>query len=281
MTAHINITAEKAAAAPDYAFIKTRQNAAWGAGDYSKIGTTLQITGERLAEALDLRPGSKVLDVAAGNGNATLAFARRWHDVTSTDYVDTLLAQGRARAIAEGLDVRYQVADAEDLPFADGEFDAVVSTFGVMFAPNQQQSTRELARACRSGGKIGLANWTPDGFTGQLFRTLGSHVPAPKGVRPPTLWGTRDWLNDAFGPVASRIDITPKAFDFRYRSAAHFVDVFRTWCGPTQKTFLALDTDGQAALEADILALIADFNTATDGSMAVPGAYLEVAVHRK
>jgi ubiquinone/menaquinone biosynthesis C-methylase UbiE len=167
---------------PDYAAIKTKQNAAWGSGDYARIGTTLQIVGESLAEALDLNPDSKVLDVAAGNGNATLAFARRWCNVTSTDYVEKLLAQGRARAEAEALSITFQIADAEQLPFENSAFDAVVSTFGVMFTPNQLKSASEILRVCRPAGKIGLANWTSEGFIGQVFKALGKHVPPPAGV---------------------------------------------------------------------------------------------------
>jgi SAM-dependent methyltransferase len=267
-----------ATVAPDFAAIKVKQNSAWGSGDYAKIGTTLQIVGEELAESMDIGPGSRVLDVAAGNGNATLAFARRWCDVTSTDYVETLLNSGKNRADAENLAVRYQIADAEDLPFADGQFDAVVSTFGVMFTPNQARAAAELARVCRSGGKIGLANWTPQGFIGQLFKALGKHVPPPPGVSSPALWGTRDWLAASFATKTRSIDIIEKNFVFRYLSPAHFVDVFRTYYGPVHKAFLALDPAGQTALEESILTTIAAFNTATDGSMRVPGAYAEIVM---
>lgn len=175
---------------PDYAAIKQRQQATWAAGDYAIVGTTLQIVGERLCEAMDMRAGTRVLDVAAGNGNATLAAARRFADVTSTDYVEALLERGKERAAAEHLAVTFQVADAEALPFADGSFDAAVSTFGVMFTPNQNKSASELSRVVRKGGTIGLANWTPDGFIGQLFKTIGQHVPPPAGVKSPALWGT-------------------------------------------------------------------------------------------
>ena len=261
---------------PDYRAIKAKQNAAWESGDYAKIGTTLQIVGEELAEAADLTPGSQVLDVAAGNGNATLAFARRWCEVTSTDYVGTLLSQGRARAAAENLPVKYQLADAEDLPFKDRSFDAVVSTFGVMFAPNQQQAAAELLRVCRPGGKIALANWTPESFIGQLFKALGAHVPPPAGVSSPALWGTRGWIEKVFGASTQSISIAEKEFVFRYHTPAHFVDVFRTYYGPVHKAFLALDPKGQAALEDSILSVIAACNTATDGSMRVPAPYAEI-----
>lgn len=266
--------------APDYAAIKSKQNAAWASGDYAKIGTTLQIVGESLAEAMDLRPSSKVLDVAAGNGNATLAFARRWCNVTSTDYVDPLLARSRARADAEALDVAYQIADAEQLPFDDGAFDAVVSTFGVMFTPNQSKAASELLRACRSGGMIGMANWTPEGFIGQVFKTLGKHIAPPAGVSSPAMWGTKAWIEQRFGPHARNIAIQDKAFVFRYRSPDHFVDVFRTFYGPVHKAFLTLDPTGQTVLANDLRATVARFNTATDGSMRVPSDYAEIIIDK-
>jgi SAM-dependent methyltransferase len=269
-----------AAPAPDYAAIKTRQNAAWASGDYSRIGTTLQVTGESLAEAMDLSPGAKVLDVAAGNGNATLAFARRWCAVTSTDYVETLLARGRARAEAEGLSIAWQRADAERLPFAAASFDAVVSTFGVMFAPDQATAAAEMLRVCRPGGRIGMANWTSDGFIGQLFRTLGRHVPPPAGVKSPALWGSRPWIEETFGSGARTIAVQDRSFVFRYLSPAHFIEVFRLWYGPVHKAFLALDPAGQAALAADLHALIGRFDTATDGTMRVPSEYSEVVITR-
>ena len=263
---------------PDYEAIKSKQNAAWASGNYSKIGVTLQIVGEQLAEAMDLAPDRAVLDVAAGNGNATLAFARRWSNVTSTDYVDALLAHGRERAEAEALDIKFQIADAEKLPFRDEAFDAVVSTFGVMFTPNQHQAARELMRVCRSGGKIGLANWTPGGFIGQLFKALGRHVAPPPGVPSPALWGTQSWIEDAMGRGAASIAFSLRNFIFRYRSPDHFVEFFRIFYGPVHKAFLALDPERQAALDADLHATIAQFNTATDGSMRVPAEYAEIIV---
>ncbi|MEM7426604.1 MAG: class I SAM-dependent methyltransferase [Pseudomonadota bacterium] len=265
---------------PNYDAIKAKQNAAWASGDYGLIGATLQISGEQLAEAMDMPVGATVLDVAAGNGNITLAMARRGASVTSTDYVDTLLAQGRARAIAEGLSVEFQTADAENLPFEAASFDAVVSTFGVMFTPNQKQSASELLRVCRPGGRIGMANWTPAGFIGQLFKTLGKHVAPPAGVQSPANWGNQDWITETFGADAANIDVTPRNFVFRYASPAAFVEFFRTYYGPVHKAFLALDTAGQQALEQDILATVATFNTAEDGSMKVPSEYLELIITR-
>ncbi len=265
-------------AAPDYSAIKAKQNAAWASGDYAKIGVTLQVVGETLAERLNLAPDATVLDVAAGNGNATLAFARRWARVTSTDYVDSLLAKGRERARAEGLNVRFQLADAEDLPFEDASFDAVVSTFGVMFTPDHDQAAAELMRVCRPGGTIGLANWTPDGFIGQMFKTLGGHVAPPAGVASPARWGDRDWIGQTFAGRAKEVTVAMRDFVFRYRSPDHFVQFFRTYYGPLHKAFLALDEEDGQALDRDLKATIARFNTATDGTMRVPGEYAEVVV---
>jgi ubiquinone/menaquinone biosynthesis C-methylase UbiE len=188
------------------------------------------------------------------------------------------LARGRARAEAEGQMVTFQVADAEQLPFANASFDAVVSTFGVMFTPNQAKAASEMQRVCRSGGMIGMANWTPEGFIGQVFKTLGKHIAPPAGVSSPALWGTKGWIDQHFGPKAKRITIESKAFVFRYRSPEHFMDVFRTYYGPVHKAFLALDPAGQAALAKDLMTTIASFNTATDGSMQVPSAYSEIVM---
>ena len=275
-------TAPRATAHPpvDLQLLKAQQRGAWSSGDYAIVGTTLQIVGEMLCEAADIRGGQKVLDVAAGNGNATLAAARRWADVTSTDYVGSLLERGRLRAEADGLRVAFQEADAENLPFADASFDAVLSTFGVMFTPDHERAASELARVCRPGGKIGLANWTPDGMIGRLFKVLGKHIAPPAGLRPPSLWGTKAHLDLLFGR-ADRINATPRHFNFRYRSPQHCAEIFRTYYGPVNKAFGALDTEKQGALEKDILALFDDCNTARDGTMVAPSEYLEVVITKK
>jgi SAM-dependent methyltransferase len=266
---------------PDLAAIKTRQQAVWSSGDYAAIGTTLQIVGENLCEAMDLRAGSRVLDVAAGNGNATLAAARRFCDVVSTDYVATWLAAGHARAQAEGLSVRFQEADAEDLPFPDASFDAVLSTFGVMFTPAQEQAAAELARVCRPGGRIGLANWTPGGFIGQLFKIIGRYAPPAAGLQSPLLWGTQARLDALFGRAAKTICAEPRNFTFRYRSPEHWVEVFRAWYGPVNKLYAALDATKQDELTRDILDLIDRGNRAGDGSMVLAAEYLEVVIERR
>lgn len=265
----------------DLTAVKTRQQGAWSSGDYAVVGTTLQIVGEQLCETLDLRAGQKVLDVAAGNGNATLAAARRGCEVVSTDYVPSLLERGRARAAAEGFNIDFQQADAEALPFADATFDVVASTFGVMFTPNQERAAAEMIRVCRPSGKIGLANWTPDGFIGQLFKTIGKHLPPPAGVKSPALWGTNARLTELFGPAAASIAIKERDFVFRYKSAQHWLDVFRTYYGPVLKAFEALPAQAQTALAADLTALVGQFNRSGDNSMVVPSAYLEIVVTRR
>jgi len=272
---------ESIPAAPDHAAIKLRQQATWASGDFAVIGVTLQIVGESLAEAADIRAGERVLDVAAGNGNATLAAARRFAAVTSTDYVPELLDKGRARAAAEGLQVNFRTADAEDLPFGDGSFDAALSTFGAMFTPDHTRPAREMLRVVRSGGRIGLSNWTPEGFIGQLFKVIGTYIPAPAGLKSPALWGTEPHIVELFGAQATDIRAVRKNFNFRYRSAAHWIQIFRDFYGPTHKAFAALDAAGQDALAKDITALLNRCNTAGPASLVVPGEYLEVVIGRK
>lgn len=261
--------------------LKSRQQAAWASGDYAVIGTTLQIVGESLAEACDLCWDERVLDVAAGNGNASLAAARRGCKVTATDYVPTLLERAAERARADHLEVYFQTADAENLPFADASFDAVLSTFGVMFTPDQPRAAAEMLRVCRPGGRIGLANWTPEGFIGQVFKTLGRHLPPPAGVQPPSRWGMVSHLETLFGASAASIQSTPRMFNFRYRSAAHFIDVFRTWYGPVHKAFAALPVEGASALESDLTELLNRMNRAGERSLVVPSEYLEIVITRR
>ncbi|HZV93740.1 MAG TPA: class I SAM-dependent methyltransferase [Caldimonas sp.] len=266
------------AAAPDYAAIKQRQQATWASGDYALIGATLQIVGETLAEAADVRAGERVLDVAAGNGNATLGAARRFAEVTSTDTVQALLDKGRERARADGLQVKFQIADAESLPFADGSFDVVLSTFGVMFTPQHARSASEMLRVVRKGGRIGLANWTPDGFIGRLFKVIGTHVPPPAGLKSPALWGMEPHMVELFGTQAAQIRCERRNFVFRYRSAAHWLQMFRDYYGPMLKAFAALGESARPALERDILALLESLNVGGKNTLIIPGEYLEVVV---
>ena len=267
--------------AVDLAAVKNKQHLAWSSGDYAVVGTTLQIVGESLCEALDLRAGERVLDVAAGNGNATLAASRRWCDVISTDYVPTLLERGRTRASAEGLQIQFEHADAEKLPYADRSFDVVMSTFGVMFTPDQEKAAVEMARVCKPGGRIGLANWTPASFVGEIFKTMGKYLPPTAGVKSPALWGTEARLRELFGEQIVSMAIERKHFVFRYHNAAHWLEVFRTFYGPMHKAFGALDAAKQEALGADLIALAEHFNRATDGTLVAPSEYLEVVIQRK
>ena len=265
----------------DFEAIKQRQQATWASGDFAIVGTTLQIVGESLAEAADVCADERVLDVAAGNGNATLAAARRFARVTSTDYVPHLLEKGAARAKAEGLDVEFKVADAEALPFDDGSFDVALSTFGAMFTPEHRKAAQELLRVVRSGGRIGMANWTPEGFIGQLFRLIGSFVPPPAGLQSPALWGTEPHIVELFGPHAFNIRCERRSFNFRYRSAAHWIEVFRNFYGPTHKAYAALDAARQQRLTEDITAMLARLNVGGANSLIVAGEYLEVVITKK
>ena len=266
----------------DFSAVKNRQQQAWSSGDYAVIGTTLQIVGEELCEALDIRSSASVLDVAAGNGNVSLAAARRWSDVIATDYVAELLERARKRAQADGLhNITFREADAEALPFSDASFDIVVSTFGVMFAPDQERAASEMIRVCKGRGKIGLANWTPQGFIGQLFAAIGKYVPPVPGVKPPVLWGTRERIAELFEADSSSIERAQRLFMFRYRSPRHWINIFRTFYGPMVKAFGALSSDGQTALERDLLALIDRFNISGDGTMVVPGEYLQAVITRR
>jgi SAM-dependent methyltransferase len=268
-------------AGPDLSDIKAKQQATWASGDFAIIGTTLQIVGESLAEAVDVRAGERVLDVAAGNGNATLAAARRFAEVTSTDYVPALLEKGRMRADAEGLKVSFRVADAEILPFGDASFDVVLSTFGAMFTPDHARPAREMLRVTRHGGRIGLANWTPEGFIGQLFKVVGTYLPPPAGLKSPALWGTEPHIVSLFGSEAADIRCVRRQFNFRYRSSAHWIQVFRDFYGPTLKAFAALDPIRRAALERDITELLDRLNVAGKDSLVVPGEYLEVVIVKR
>ena len=280
-TSTVSVTrSREPGAQPDLQALKSRQRAAWASGDYAIVGTTLQIVGEELCESLDVRAGQTVLDVAAGNGNVSLAAARRWCRVVASDYVPELLERARERAAAERLDIQFREADAEALPFPSESFDVVVSTFGVMFTPDQEMAASEMLRVVKSGGKIGLASWTPEGFVGELFKTIGRHVAPPAGSRSPALWGTRARITELFGLHAASITTAQRYFVFRYRSPAHWLEIFKTYFGPILKAFAALEPASRAALERDLRALIDRFNRARDGSMVAPAEYLEAVITR-
>ena len=264
--------------ASDLAAIKTRQQAMWASGDFAVVGTTLQLVGESLAEAVDLYAGQRVLDVACGNGNASLAAARRFGRVTGVDYVPALLERARERARAERLDIDFREGDAEALPFADDSFDVVLSTYGVMFAPDQAKAAQELARVCVPGGAIGLASWTPEGFLGELLRCVAKYVPPPAGLASPVLWGEEAHVATLFAGRARVRRAERKMFMFRYLSAAHFIDVFQRYYGPTHKAFAALDEERRAALASDMAALMRVHNRAGDAALVIPAEYLEIVL---
>ncbi|MFL6204324.1 MAG: class I SAM-dependent methyltransferase [Acidimicrobiales bacterium] len=262
------------------AAVKEKQQATWASGDYAVIGTSLQIIGEELCESVDVAAGERVLDVAAGNGNASLAAARRGCDVVATDYVESLLERARRRADADGLPLTTQVADAEDLPFEDASFDVVLSTVGVMFTPNPERAASELLRVVRPGGRIGLASWTPEGFIGQLFKVVGAHVPPPAGVPSPLQWGTEARVEELLGGDA-KVEAERKHFTFRYRSGADFFETFKTFYGPTFKAWGALDADGRRSFQGQIISLAESHNRSQRGALTIDSEYLEVVATRR
>ncbi|HUM10589.1 MAG TPA: class I SAM-dependent methyltransferase [Myxococcaceae bacterium] len=266
---------------PDLEAIKSRQQATWASGDYAVVGTTLALVAESLCEAVDLRAGQAVLDVACGNGTATLAAARRYCKVTGLDYVPSLLVRAEERARAERLDIAFVEGDAEALPFADARFDAAISTFGVMFTPDHARAARELTRVVRPGGKIGVASWTPDGFIGQVFALVGRSSPPPAGLQSPALWGTATHCEQLFHGAAAAVRSVHREFSFRYLSAEHFIDVFRTYYGPIHKLYAALPREKAATFTAELTDLIGRFNRADDGTVVIPSKYLELVVSRR
>ena len=266
---------------PNLATIKERQQKAWSTGDYGKVGAKLVLMGGLVCEAVDLRPGLRVLDVACRNGNTALAAARRYGEVVGVDYVPELLQEGRERARAEGLEVDFREGDAEDLPFADASFDVVLSTLGTMFAPNQEKVAEELLRVLKPGGKVGMANWTPDSFVGEMFKSIGKYVPPPAGLKPPFLWGTEEGLRELFGDRIDSLRTERRSFILRYPSARYFVDFFRTYYGPMYKSFETLDEEGRESLEGDLIELVERFNRSGDETAVFPSDYLEVVAVKR
>jgi SAM-dependent methyltransferase len=266
---------------PDLTTIKGRQQKAWSTGDYGKVGVTLLMMGEQLAEAADLKPKDEVLDVATGNGNAALAAARRFSDVTGIDYVPMLLDEARKRAEAEGLTIDFQEGDAEDLPFEDASFDAVLSTLGVMFAPDQEKAAGELLRVVKPGGTIGMVNWVPDGYIGNLFKTIGKYVPPPPGLKPPFRWGTEEGLDDLLNGGIGSLQTRRRTFVWRFPSVRHHVEFMRGYYGPLNKAFTALDEEGQKALEQDLISLAERHNHSENGTAVLHADYLEIVATRR
>ncbi len=264
----------------DLETIKERQQLAWASGDYAMYGSALLIMSELLCEAVDLRPGQTVLDVATGSGNSALAAARRFGETSAIDYVPALLDRGRERAAAERLKVTFREGDAESIPFPDTSFDVVLSTVGVMFAPDQEKAAGELLRVCRPGGRIGLTSWTPDSFAGEQGSLFGKYLPFSPGLKAPVLWGTEERLRELLGGGAKGLRIARRSFVFRYRSIPHYLEVLQTQLGPTRETFLALGPAERENLVGELVGLIGRSNRSGDGTMVVPSDYLEVVVTR-
>lgn len=265
---------------PDFTAIKSRQRQTWGSGDYHVIASIIVPTAERLCDAVDLRANDRVLDLATGTGNAAIAAARRLCAVTGVDYAPSLLGRARTRADAEGLRVAFEEGDVEALSAEDGAYDAVLSTFGVMFAPDQAQAALELLRVCRPGGRIGLANWTPDGWVGEMLRVVGRHVPPPAGLRPATRWGTEEGLRDLLADGVTSLQATRQTFVWRFASPEQYLDLFRSYYGPVVKAFEALDEPGQRALASDLRQALERYARPADGTLLVPAEYLEVVAVR-
>jgi ubiquinone/menaquinone biosynthesis C-methylase UbiE len=266
---------------PSASAIKERQVKIWTAGEYARIGNPIAIMGELLCEAVDLRSGDKVLDVATGSGNTAISAARRFCEVTGMDLAPESIEHARKRAEAEGMDITFEVGDAEDLSYDDASFDIVLSTIGVMFCPDQEKAASELLRVCRPGGKIGLASWTPDSVTGNMLKTVGKHVPPPPGIKPPSLWGTEERIEELFGEGVSSLEMNRRIYNFRYPSVDHYIGWFRDYYGPTVRAFAALDSEGQEALTRDLKELFESRNVADDGTMVAPSDYLEVVAVRR
>jgi ubiquinone/menaquinone biosynthesis C-methylase UbiE len=269
-------------ATPDLAAVKQKQQATWASGDFHVLAEKIVFIAEHLVDTADLHAGWKVLDVATGSGNAALAAARLGANVAGIDYVPALIERGRQRAATEGLEIDFLEGDAEAIPYPAASFDAVITVFGSMFAPDHPKAASELVRVTKPGGTIAIAAWTPDGFLGELFRTTAKHVPPPAGVQSPLLWGTEEHLKELFGDSVASLEVEERIFTYRFESAEEFVTFFRTWYGPTLKAFEALDDDGKKALEADLVALVERYDRLDDpNAVAIPAAYIEaVAITR-
>ncbi|MGC4866639.1 class I SAM-dependent methyltransferase [Micromonospora sp. DT53] len=266
--------------APDLIAVKARQQVTWASGDYGAVAALIHPISELLVTAADLSAGARVLDVATGSGNAAIAAARCGCVVTGVDYVPELLERGKARAAAERLPVTFVTGDAERLAYADGSFDAVLSVVGVMFAPDQERAAAELVRVCRPGGTVALAAWTPQGFIGDLFRTVGRHVPPPVGLRPPAEWGDEGRVRELLGATVGELRAVRREFVFRFGTPEEFADFFRVNYGPTLKAFEALPEERRPALHADLVELARTHNRATDATVRISAEYLEVVAHR-
>jgi len=266
---------------PDFAAVTEVQQQIWSEGDFARIGIGIQMVGEDLAEAVNILPGQRVLDVATGAGNCAIAAARRFGEAVGLDYVPALLQRARERAAAEHFDIEFVEGDAQALPFDDGSFDVVLSSFGAMFAPDQEKTASELLRVCRSGGKIGMANWPPRGLVGGgMFKIVAEHAPPPPGVQPPVLWGSEDRVRELFGDGVSDIRFTSREVRMRHYSPESWLEYFRTYFGPMVTAFERVGEDGAQALSDDLLELMRSSNEAGDAALVASAEYVEIVADR-
>jgi ubiquinone/menaquinone biosynthesis C-methylase UbiE len=279
-TSTTSTTSATSTQTPDYAAIKNRQRLVWGSGDFHVIASLIVPISERLCDSVELRPGERVLDLATGSGNTAIAAARRLCSVDGVDYAPSLLERARVRSEAEGFEITFEEGDIEELPTSDGAYDVVLSTLGVMFSPNHEKAAHELLRVCRPGGRIGLANWTPEGFVGEMLRAVGRHVPAPAGVRPATRWGSEEGIGELIGHGVESLQARREAFVYRFASAEQYLHLFRSYYGPVHKAFLALDDVGQQALANDLRTAVERYAQPLDDTIVVPAEYLEVVAVR-
>jgi SAM-dependent methyltransferase len=266
---------------PEMELLKKRLQATWSAGDFGMIATIIAESGDAFVSSLDITPGMRVLDVACGTGNTAIPSAKRGAEVTGIDIAPNLIEQAIARAEAEGVDAKFDVGDAEDMPYQDASFDAVITMFGAMFAPRPDVVASELKRVCKPGGYIAMANWTPDSFTGEMFKTGAKHVPPPPGMAPPVLWGDEATVRERFAEGISDLSMERVGVTFEFPgSPEEIVEHFRTYFGPTQKAFESLDEARQDALRRDLVDLWTRDNTANDGTVRVASEYLKVVARR-
>lgn len=267
--------------APDLQAVTQMQQKTWSEGDFAMVANLVYYPSENLAEALDIVPDERVLDVACGSGNAAIAAARRaWGNTVGADFVPALLERGRERAAAERLEIEFVEADAQDLPFGEGSFDVVVSVFGAMFAPDQERTAAELLRVTKPGGRIGMANWTPAGDVGGMFMTVAKHAPPPPGLNPPLLWGTEERLRELFGEQISDLQVERRISRQPFRSASHYIEFFRRFFGPVKMAFERVGPDGEQALEADLRAYLEEHNAAGERALVLEAEYLRVIATR-
>ena len=267
---------------PDLAAVTRTQQQTWSKGDFAMVASIVYHAAEDLAEELEVFPGDRVLDVACGSGNGAISAARRaWGNTVGLDFVPELLERARERAAAERLDIDFVEGDAQELPFGESEFDVTMSIFGAMFAPDQQRTAAELLRVTKPGGRIGMANWCPDGGLEKLFMTVVKHTGGPPpGVAPPVLWGSEDHVRELFGDAVSDLRAERVKSRQPFFSVDHYIDFFRSYFGPIQSAYEKVGPEGEEALTQDLRAMLAEANTAGDRALVIEPEYLRVIATR-